>query len=388
MNQMSRRNWVVVVLFSVILSACAGPLSKPSEESKAEKTSTAPTVAAQGNVPAKFLYKPPRSNDLIPRGLDFANAPSLIAFGSCAHQDFPQPIWEVISKTNPDLFLFMGDNVYASKPETKPISAQYEKLNQIKEFRSFREKIPFLATWDDHDYGLNNGGAENPEKEEAKKVFLNQWAYVRDSLKLNQGGIYYAKTLGGVRKKSPIVQVILLDTRWFRSPLKPAMEAQATGKNYLPNEDKGVTILGEEQWQWLERQLLKPANLRLVVSSIQFIPENQGFEKWANFPKEKERFISLLKRTHAKNLFILSGDRHQGSISKMDINGWGPLFEVTSSSLNRPKVYEESDPTYLGPLVKTENFGLALIDWQKKRIRFELRNLQGETLNKIETSIK
>jgi alkaline phosphatase D len=38
---------------------------------------------------------------------------SRIAFGSCANQDHPQPVWDAIVVTQPELFLFLGDNVYA-----------------------------------------------------------------------------------------------------------------------------------------------------------------------------------------------------------------------------------------------------------------------------------
>lgn len=382
----------LLLVLSIFIFSCA---SKTPESSTADssmngdnKVSSSGSESIKSPTTAKFIYKPPVFNDLVPRGLDFANAPEVIAFGSCANQEMPQPIWDTIVKNNPDLFIFSGDNVYASSKEAKPISAQYKKLNQIKEFRSFREKIPFLVTWDDHDYGVNDGGADNPDKEEAKKDFLNQWSYVKDSLRLNQGGVYHAKTLGGVKKKSPTVQVILLDTRWFRSPLKPANDPSDPKKKFIPNEDKGATLLGEEQWQWLERQLLKPATVRIVVSSIQLVADGHNFEKWGQFPKEKDRFIQLIKKTNAKNLFVISGDRHRGAIAKMDIKGWGPLFDITSSSLNKPTELEEEDPSYLGPQVKKENFGLALIDWKRKRIRFEVRDIENNVLNKLETAIK
>lgn len=383
---------VFLIVFSFFLFSCAsknheGPLvNSANEENKAIPAIT-PSEAGKSQ-PAKFVYKPPVFTDLVPRGLDFANAPEVIAFGSSANQDASQPIWDVIAKNNPDLFIFSGNNVYASTKEAKPISLQYKKLNQIKEFRSFREKIPFLVAWDDHDYGMNDGGADNPEKEEAKKDFLNQWPYVKDSLKLGQAGIYHAKILGGVKKKSPTVQVVLLDTRWFRSPLKLANDPTNPQRKYLPNEDKGATLLGEEQWRWLERQMLKPANVRIIVSSIQFVAEAHGFEKWGLFPKEKDRFIQLLKRTNAKNVFMISGDRERGSIAKMDIKGWGPLFDITASSINKPTDLEEEDPSYIGPQIKKENFGLALIDWHRKRIRFEIRDIGNNVVNKIETSLK
>jgi alkaline phosphatase D len=170
--------------------------------------------------------------------------------------------------------------------------------------------------------------------------------------------------------------------------LKPANDPANPKKKYVANEDKGATLLGEEQWHWLERQLLKPANVRIVVSSIQFVADGHGYEKWGLFPKEKDRFIQLLKRTNAKNLFIVSGDRHRGTIAKMDIKGWGPLFDITASSINKPTDLDEEDPSYVGPQIKKENFGLALIDWHKKRIRFEVRDIENNIINKIETSLK
>lgn len=379
---------LIFVMSFFIFSCASKVVSTTGATNEATEAKAAnPTEANKAPKP-KYVHTPLSSNDLLPRGLDFANAPETIAFGSCANQDAPQPIWDVIAKSSPDLFLFTGDNVYASRPETKPISAQYKKLNEIKEFRSFREKIPFLVTWDDHDYGVNDGGLENPEKDEAKKEFLNQWPYVKDSLRLKQGGIYHSKILGGVRKKSPTVQVILLDTRWFRTALKPANDPTQPLRKFAPTDDKNATLLGEEQWYWLEKQLLKPASVRIVVSSIQFVADGHGFEKWGNFPKEKERFIQLLKRTNAKNLFIISGDRHRGAIAKMDIKGWGPLFDITSSSINKPSDLEEEDPSYVGSQIKKENFGLALIDWSRKRITFELRDIENKVINKIETGIK
>ena len=38
---------------------------------------------------------------------------NLIAFGSCAREREPQPIWTEIIAKDPDLFLFIGDNHYA-----------------------------------------------------------------------------------------------------------------------------------------------------------------------------------------------------------------------------------------------------------------------------------
>lgn len=332
--------------------------------------------------------KRPKSNDLTPRGVDVALAPETVAFGSCANQDKPQPLWDVIAKDEPELFIFSGDNVYASAPETKPIGAQYKKLNLIPEFRRFREHIPILATWDDHDYGVNDAGFDNPEKDEARREFLNQWTYVKDSLSKGQKGVYHTKILGGVKKNSPMLQVIVLDTRWFRSPLKKIDDPNTPNRKFAPTDDKKATILGEEQWAWLERQLRKPADVRVVVSSIQFVAEEHGFEKWANFPQEKERFLNLLRRVGPKNLFIISGDRHLGTIAKQEVKGWGTLYDITASGINKFADLDESDKSYVGAPIKTENFGLMKINWAHKKIEVQLRDSANKVLNGVEIKIK
>ena len=67
-------------------------------------------------------------------------------------------------------------------------------------------------------------------------------------------------------------QVILLDTRWFRSAFQPTPNYGASGmERYVPDPDLSKTMLGMEQWSWLEEKLLEPADLRLIVSSIQVI---------------------------------------------------------------------------------------------------------------------
>jgi len=49
--------------------------------------------------------------------------PLNIAFGSCLRQWKPQPVWQGIISSNPDLFIFLGDNVYT---DTGPYRFQKE----------------------------------------------------------------------------------------------------------------------------------------------------------------------------------------------------------------------------------------------------------------------
>ena len=232
--------------------------------------------------------------DLPFRAMPYDAPLEVIAFAFCAN---PQPIWSTIEKNSPQLMVMLGDNVYASTPEQKPISEQYNKLKKIPEYRSIREKVPFLAIWDDHDYGQNDSGKNNPEKEEARTQFLKNWPYVKDSLNEKNGALYHSKILGTSKKR---VHIILLDTRYDRDDLKrneqSLAEKAVSPKPFLPDNDKSKRILSEKQWAWLEAELKKPAELKILASSIQVIANDHQFEKWGNFPHERERLLKNIKQ--------------------------------------------------------------------------------------------
>ncbi len=84
---------------------------------------------------------------------------SRISFGSCAKQDQPQPIWEAIVAGHPELFVFLGDNIYGDSPDMDVLRSKYALLNQQPGFQKLKQVCPVVATWDDHDYGKDDSGA-------------------------------------------------------------------------------------------------------------------------------------------------------------------------------------------------------------------------------------
>src|SRR5262245_60578759 len=194
---------------------------------------------------------------------------SRIAFGSCADQAKPQPLWDAVLAFRPDLFIFAGDNVYGdfNSPDATNLRRAYEMASGIAGYTRLRKEIPHLAVWDDHDYGVNDGGSDFAYKEIAKELFFDFWKVPAADVRRTRGGIYDSHIIGPAGMR---VQVILLDVRWFRSPLKPTDQRGATGKErYLPDPDPAKTMLGVEQWAWLADELRKPAEIRLIVSSTQ-----------------------------------------------------------------------------------------------------------------------
>lgn len=340
-----------------------GPAAAPNAASAAAST---PAPAAEAADPA------------LPGGLV-----RRIAFGSCIDQNKPAPLLDAIAAWQPDLMIYGGDNVYASPvpwSEAK-LREAYATLAGKPEFARLRAAVPSLAIWDDHDYGVNDGGADFAHKDAAKAAFMDFWRLPANDPRRQRAGLYHAVVLGPVGRR---VQVILLDGRSFRSELKQTDQRNVPGKErYLPDDDRDKTLLGEAQWQWLEAQLRQPAELRLLVSGVQVIAEGHGWESWGNLPRERERLSRLVESTGARGVVLLSGDRHLGAIYRQPrVNGY-PFYELTSSGITHAFAQaREAGPNRLTDLVTVQNFGSVEVDWAQAWLVLRLHDYTGKTVRR------
>lgn len=279
-----------------------------------------------------------------------------ILFGSCNKDYKPQPLWPAIVASKPDLWIWLGDIVYGSVDNLADLAGKYRNNKTKPGYEELRKSCRIIGTWDDNDFGLKNGGVENPHKAESQKLLLDFLDEAADSPRRRQDGVYAAYSYGPAGKQ---VKVILLDTRSHR---------QAPG----PNAD----ILGDKQWVWLERQLSEStAEVNLIGSGIQFLSNQHSFEKWANFPKARQRLLDLIVKSRARNVIVLSGDRHLGEISRLkDPRLAYPLYDVTSSGMTHfaesglknlfHDFQHEPNPFRRGEVFLGFNFGAITIDWE------------------------
>ncbi len=364
---------VLALIASAAFTAC----------SKSDRAQPAPSGAADDINGAVPMPSAP---------LDQSKTLTRIVFASCAQQNEDQSIWDQISAENPDLMLYIGDNVYGDTTPNDPalsgLKTAYLKLAQSEPFSRARAAAPLLTIWDDHDYGLNDGGGSYQHKEASEALYEYVWAIPDDDQRRHRPGVYGAWMIGDEDGKR--VQIIMLDTRFFRSDLKPTDNPGAHGKErYIPDADPEKTMLGEEQWMWLESELEKPADLRLLVSSVQVVAEGHGWEGWKMLPAERDRLYALIDETGADNLILLSGDRHAAALYRKDgVNDY-PLFEATSSSLNLPvarwreesgETWIEPGPNRLGDMYMEANYGLIDIDWRAGAVAVTIRDRQGGTV--------
>ncbi len=295
-----------------------------------------------------------------------------LVFASCNHQDRPQPLWQPILDTKPDMFFWGGDNVYADTDDMVKMKEDYDKVSANPLYAKLVEQTVIAGTWDDHDYGKNDAGVEWEKKDEAKVLLLDFLDVAEDDPRRSRDGVYFSET---IQADGGTIKLISLDTRYFRSPLK---KSEDTARRYDDwDADHDGTMLGNVQWEWLEGELQDDsADFTLIVTSVQFLSKEHGWEKWHNFPSEVVRMRELLKSAKAKNIIMLSGDRHMAEISVDENAGLGyPLIDFTSSGLTHtwPTYDTEGNEYRVSNIIKRLNFGVLFFDLDKKEVTFELR---------------
>ncbi|XP_010530255.1 PREDICTED: uncharacterized protein LOC104806865 [Tarenaya hassleriana] len=342
---------------------------------------------------------------------------SRIVFGSCANQSAPQPIWDAINKFDPQLFIWLGDNIYGdirrpfkvfgkertigpwkNVPRFVPSSeeemkSRYAKAKATPGYSRLRKNTKVIGTWDDHDYGLNDAGKEFDRKTTNQRLMLDFLDEPHDSPRRKQAGVYASYSFGPEDKK---IKVILLDTRYHRDPLR-----------------SDGTILGDAQWVWLEKELRgSDSAITIIGSSVQVISNLSAttgplfyMESWGRFPKERQRLFHLIADTKRSGVIFISGDVHFGEITRYDCGVGYPLHDVTSSGLVQS--VERVVPPPLRFLIRflswytpstmrvvnqnckfksciygQQNFGAISIDWNANpvTIKLEIKDVKGFTV--------
>ncbi len=356
---------LVLLLFPFFLNAQLGNPPKKSPT----KTSVADEFSEKSGATAVELVSIPAAR------LDTSQDLMTIAFGSCNKLQLPQNMWPAVAANKPDLWIWLGDIIYADTSDPRILSAMYKQLKSSPEYKKLTVKTPVVGVYDDHDYGVNDGGKGHPGKKHSQKILMDFLSVPKNSPLRKQEGSYQSYTFG---KGEHRVKVIVMDTRYFRDTLIPNPTKHP---RFFPNMEGDM--LGETQWKWLEKELKNnPANLTILCSSVQVIADDHPQEKWGNFPNARKRLLKLIVETKPKNLLILSGDRHMAEISKMDLTGLPyPLYDFTSSGLTHQRKGEtEINKFRVGDMIVKRNFGMLKIIWNgsKPTVSMQVHGLDNE----------
>ncbi len=248
-----------------------------------------------------------------------------VGFGSCAGNwgaDPSQPVWQAVADAEPDLFLWLGDNVYFDRDareweDPRAMAQRWRTQRGLPSLQRALAGIAHYAIWDDHDYGPDNADGTYEHKDVALELFNRYWA--TPELR-PESGVYQHFRRGRVA-------FFLLDGRSFRAPAStPAGEPKP--------------LLGEAQWRRLEEDVAACAggavDWIVVVSGNQILSDYHRFETWGQFPAERARLLALLSEASdvSPRVLLLSGDRHIGEVlTQTDPKSGRRFVELTSSPL-------------------------------------------------------
>ena len=294
-------------------------------------------------------------------------------------------ILKTIEKKELDLFMFIGDNVYGDQKDgelDKLIKTYKQQLDNLEEFL---KNVSTEFIWDDHDFGLNDGGSNYRYKDRAKELFLETWQIPSNDPRRLRDGLYFDKM---IKKDGLKVHLLFLDNRFFKSQWKLTDEFNKEGKErYVEDLDPEKTLLGKKQWQWLKDKLNEDSDIKFILSSLQILSLGHGWESWDKFPLERERLFKLIDESDVSNLFILSGDRHRGGFYRFETDDNNIIYEFTSSSLNLPIPFntEEKGPLRIGSTYRKANFGIVRIF--KDEVVLELMSNKGKVVDSLNVEI-
>jgi len=307
---------------------------------------------------------------------------SVIAFGSCSKHTYAQPLWRRIAAQNPDLWIWLGDAVYADTRlmpfvwmvATLPeMQKRYHSQKYHPDYQDFlKTKVPVIGVWDDHDFGSDFGTKHFIYRLRVQDMFLDFLDEPLDSIRRKREGTFASYQFGSGNRK---IKIILLDVRSNAEPSYPC------------------DVLGDRQWKWLEEQLRNDVTeLTIIGSGMQIVSDIPFIEKWQRCPSSLDKLVWLTqKRDH---VFFLSGDVHFSEVNCMNSSSSGyPLYEVTSSSMTHScssslLPYGVCDWTLknvvascfrVTKVITDTNFGVIRINWYSNPIEvsFEIHGEHG-----------
>lgn len=310
-----------------------------------------------------------------------------VALGSCTYvNDVPYDrpgdgygseyeIFTTIDRANPDLMIWLGDNMYLREPDWYTRTGYYHRYTHTRslpEMQALLARTHHYATWDDHDYGPNNPDRSWAHKELAKETFDLFWGNLTSGLPINKTTTGSAGITSTFRYND--TDFFLLDNRSFRTPND---QERADNK----------TLLGEAQLEWLiESLIFSNSPWKMVCLGGQVLTDSGRGEGYLSLAPEEQKY--LLRRINEEGItgvVFVNGDRHHTEMSEMKLPNGNMVYDLTISSLTagtgngRNEVNNFRVP---GTLVVEHNYGILTFSGplNERALRLDVYDTEGALL--------
>ena len=247
---------------------------------------------------------------------DLASSAVRFALISCMNDRYPGrqgAMWRAVEQSNPDFVFFVGDACYADQRseggEGGTWKRHLETRRLLDVFRWQRLK-PILATWDDHDFGVNNGDGTFNLKFATKQLFEAMFG----------SAVTGARSLGpGV---SSVVEIA--GQRFFFMDDRTERNLDALSGHW-----------GSTQEEWFFSKLHESEKPAWVMNGSQFFGGPWSKEAFnSRHADQLNRVLERLKKASAPVAFA-SGDVHFSEVIRLEPELIGyETYELTSSSIH------------------------------------------------------
>ena len=242
-----------------------------------------------------------------------------VAFGSCCRIQFDrvQPIFDVIQRVEPEMFFWLGDNIYGDSDDSGALSELYTRQRVVHSLEPLLRSTPQLAIWDDHDFGYNNSDGQSPFKQESLRLFRSYWANPSYGTG-GAPGIWFKHSYGGV-------DFFFLDGRYHRDPS-------------VGSDMPAKSMLGAAQKAWLKDELLKSrAPFKILVSGGGWSSAERadGGDSWGVYTAERNEIFEFIRDRGIGGVVCISGDSHLGELNCIPRSAQGgyDIYDMCSSPL-------------------------------------------------------
>ena len=278
-------------------------------------------------------------------------------------------IYESIHQKDPDLMVWLGDNLYYREPDWDSWTGilyrnTYARSNP--HLQNLLGDVHHYAIWDDHDFGPNDADGSFYLKDKTKKAFELFWGNTGYGVPGLEGGITSTFTWNDA-------QFFLLDNRYYRTA-----NFRRTGER---------TVLGKDQLEWLINALrYSRAPFKFVCLGGQVLTTESKYETYESLaPEERKWLIETIRKERIPGVIFLNGDRHHTELTQYDADGFYPMYDITISPLTSGSYSAENNENQYrvkGTMTQQRNFGIMEITGPRtdRKLRLFVYDADGKQL--------
>lgn len=281
------------------------------------------------------------------------------------------PIFRNAAKLAPDFVVIGGDfshfNPNTLRYKRNMFTNKYSRYGPLPDLPNFiLDHFAVAHFWDDHDYGVNNGDKNYPNKKMSLEV-LKEYFPVYP---LTANGDWQKFTYGNA-------EFFMLDSRSQRDPRKP----KSKNKSMLDGDHLGK----DGQYEWLVNGLLhSTAKWKFILTPVVFNPTLPKPDAWNGYLAERKKIVDFIHKNNIQGVILISGDLHAGGIDD-GTNSDFPEMVVPAVNANgcltanQPGTW--SGGVYAGPHDEPcSGFGVVSVENNPPRVTLEVRNQDSDVM--------